>query len=100
MMRLLYTGFLVLVFNLPVFAVADTGNPGYTSSGSLMLAENQSDENEPEPGSLVIPGEDKDQKDKKCLNVCKEWGESCMINPRTGASNCRRTCKQFGMECF
>lgn len=71
-------------------------------SGSLLLiAENtQGDKSEPEPGSLVIPGEETDKADKKCLTVCKKWGEDCIINPRTGARNCRRTCKDFGQECF
>ena len=55
---------------------------------------------QPESGSLVIPGEEKDEKDKKCLTVCKKWGEDCIINPRTGSRDCRRTCKAFGEECF
>ncbi|MGH8119469.1 MAG: hypothetical protein ACRESK_02530 [Gammaproteobacteria bacterium] len=56
---------------------------------------------QPESGSLVIPGEDEEeQKEKQCLNVCKKWGENCIINPRTGNRDCRRTCKEFGMECF
>jgi hypothetical protein len=55
---------------------------------------------QPESGSLVIPGEEENQKEKKCLNVCKKWGENCVINPRTGGRDCRRTCKEFGEECF
>ena len=55
---------------------------------------------QPESGSLDIPGEEKDQKDKKCLTICKRWGEDCIINPRTGSRDCRRTCKEFGEECF
>ena len=55
---------------------------------------------QPESGSLVIPGEEEDQKDKKCLTICKKWGEDCIINPRTGTRDCRRTCKEFGEECF
>ncbi|HKK15338.1 MAG TPA: hypothetical protein VJ981_01425 [Gammaproteobacteria bacterium] len=55
---------------------------------------------EPESGDLVLPGEEKPEGEKKCLNICKEWGEDCFINPRTGAKKCRRTCKNFGMECF
>lgn len=54
----------------------------------------------PAPGTLVIPGEENDKSEKKCLNICRKWGEECIINPRTGARNCRRTCKDFGMECF
>jgi hypothetical protein len=57
--------------------------------------------NEPESGTLVIPGEQGDQEEKKkCLKVCKKWGEDCMINPRTGARDCRKRCKEFGEECF
>ena len=40
------------------------------------------------------------QSDKKCLTVCQNWGEDCMINPRTGSRKCRRVCKEFGEECF
>ena len=100
MTRLIYAGILIVSIALSSYAMAEIQPLQNMNSGYLLLAENGSNGNEPEPGSLVIPGEEKDKKDKKCLNVCKEWGESCMINPRTGASNCRRTCKQFGMECF
>jgi hypothetical protein len=55
---------------------------------------------QPESGSLIIPGEEEDQKEKKCLTICKKWGEDCIINPRTGTRDCRRTCKEFGEECF
>jgi len=56
---------------------------------------------EPESGSLVIPGEEGEQEEKKkCLKVCKKWGEDCIINPRTGARDCRKMCKEFGEECF
>ena len=60
----------------------------------------QSPAPQPESGSLVIPGEEQDQKEKKCLTICKKWGEDCIINPRTGNRDCRRTCKEFGEECF
>ena len=68
----------------------------------LLLAENGQDTRpeQPESGDLVIPGEETDKVDKKCLTVCKKWGEDCIINPRTGERNCRRTCKDFGQECF
>lgn len=71
--------------------------------GLLFLAEadtDQKDTNKPKSGDLVIPGEKKAESEKKCLNICRKWGEECIINPRTGARNCRRTCKDFGMECF
>ena len=64
------------------------------------FAEDTTPQSEPESGSLVIPGEENDQKDKKCLTICKKWGENCIINPRTGSRDCRRTCKEFGEECF
>jgi hypothetical protein len=60
----------------------------------------QSSAPQPESGDLIIPGEDKDQKEKKCLTICKKWGEDCIINPRTGNRDCRRTCKELGEECF
>ena len=66
----------------------------------LLAGASQNEKSEPESGSLIIPGEDQDKKDKQCLNVCKKWGEDCMTNPRTGARDCRRTCKEFGEECF
>jgi len=44
--------------------------------------------------------EERDKKDKKCMTICKRWGEDCIINPRTGSRDCRRTCKEFGEECF
>jgi len=57
--------------------------------------------NEPESGDLIIPGEEEVQNgEKKCLTVCKKWGEDCVINPRTGQRQCRKTCKAFGEECF
>ena len=78
---------------------SDTNVP--ISGYRLILAEDtKGSKTEPEPGTLVIPGEETEKADKKCLTVCKKWGEDCIINPRTGARNCRRTCKDFGKECF
>ena len=56
-------------------------------------------------GTLILPGEREatgreSAGDQKCMKVCKEWGESCIIDPRTGARKCRRTCDRFGVECF
>ena len=82
-------------------ALANLDNDISLSEQQLLVAENTEDtKSDPEPGSLVIPGEESDKVDKKCLTVCKKWGEDCIINPRTGARNCRRTCKDFGKECF
>ncbi len=67
----------------------------------LHVAEATDKDKKPENGELIIPGENSSSdSEKKCLTVCKNWGEDCMINPRTGASNCRKTCKEFGRECF
>ncbi|NIN35589.1 MAG: hypothetical protein GWO08_00270 [Gammaproteobacteria bacterium] len=41
-----------------------------------------------------------DEEDKKCMTICKQWGEHCIINPVTGKRDCRRICKEFGEECF
>ena len=72
-----------------------------TVSEPLLFAGTSQDEiSEPEDGALIIPGEDQSKEKKKCLNICKKWGENCIINPRTGARDCRRTCKEFGEECF
>ncbi len=51
-------------------------------------------------GEIVLPGETDGGEGKKCLTVCEKWGESCIINPRTGSRKCRRVCKEFGQECF
>ena len=56
-------------------------------------------------GTLILPGERgatgrESAGERKCMKVCKEWGESCIIDPRTGGRKCRRTCERFGVECF
>lgn len=66
-----------------------------------LAADDRKGDRQPEPGELVIPGQEENQgEEKRCLTVCKNWGEDCIINPRTGARKCRRTCKEFGEECF
>ena len=102
----------IFLFSVPVMAATSTfsahtdtmANLSRIESGTLLLAEAEQQQDEtPEPGSLVIPGESgsKDgEGSKQCLNVCKKWGENCVINPRTGARSCRRACKEFGEECF
>lgn len=47
-----------------------------------------------------IPVETKDENKKKCMTVCKKWGENCIINPRTGVRKCMRVCNSFKKECF
>lgn len=41
-----------------------------------------------------------DNREKKCMTICQQWGEDCVYNPTTGARKCRRACKRFGEECF
>lgn len=110
---MLKTTILFLLLTLPVLAatatIRESSGVGIDKSTDVpeyhlfLLADAKNDAKaDPEPGALVIPGESDTQgEDKKqCLNVCKKWGEDCIINPRTGARNCRRTCKEFGVECF
>ena len=109
-------GLFVLFFSIPVQAASiSREEPGtgidihnYTDMGmsgyhlQLLADATKDTQATPESGTLVVPEEsDVTDKDKKqCLNVCKKWGQDCIINPRTGARNCRRTCKEFGVECF
>ncbi len=77
----------------------------HTTLPQLMIADASANEQgnaeQPAPGSLVIPGEEKQQSaEKKCVRVCDKWGERCNINPRTGQRRCMRICKQFGEDCF
>ncbi len=58
-------------------------------------------------GTLLMPGQDsasgrQTQSDtrRKCMRVCREWGEDCIIDSKQGTRKCRRSCKQFGIECF
>ncbi len=54
----------------------------------------------PLDGELVLPDDYNKAEDKKCMTVCDQWGEDCIINPRTGSRKCRRVCKSFTEECF
>ena len=54
----------------------------------------------PLDGELVLPDDYDEAEDKKCLTVCDQWGEDCILNPRTGSRKCRRVCKSFAEECF
>ena len=53
----------------------------------------------PLDGELVLP-DDYNKAEKKCMTVCDQWGEDCLLNPRTGSRKCRRVCKSFAEECF
>ncbi|MFT5396057.1 MAG: hypothetical protein ACI85N_001246 [Gammaproteobacteria bacterium] len=54
----------------------------------------------PLDGELLLPDDYNKAADKKCMTVCDQWGEDCIINPRTGTRKCRRVCKSFTEECF
>ena len=67
--------------------------PGY--------AEDSGDKNtQPLDGQILLPDDYNKGEEKKCITVCEEWGEDCIINPRTGSKKCRRVCKSFAEECF
>lgn len=55
------------------------------------------------PGTLIIPGRDQsrrmDAEDRQCMKVCIRWGEDCIIDNR-GVRKCRRSCQEFGEQCF
>lgn len=35
-----------------------------------------------------------------CMKVCKQWGEDCITDSPQGTRRCRRSCQQFGIQCF
>lgn len=73
---------------------------------ALPVAAEDTDTQEQSPQTQVIDGElllpeDYDRgAEKKCVTVCKEWGENCIINPATGSRKCRRVCQSFTEECY
>ena len=72
-------------------------------ANDLLFVAEAGDENQPKPegsGPLVLPENESDTSEKKCMKVCEKWGEDCVINPKTGSRKCRRICKYFGEECF
>lgn len=74
------------------------------SFGHLSIsAESDARNTKPLDGDLLLP-EDQNKKaeDKKCITVCEQWGEDCIINPsrNSGARKCRRVCKSFAETCF
>ena len=90
-------------FFIPLIIILLTGSFGLAKAGQESAA-NSRYEDVPS-GTLVLPRvRDNDSRQagssRKCMKVCKQWGESCIIDPRTGSRKCRRTCKQFGVECF
>jgi hypothetical protein len=56
----------------------------------------------PLDGELLLP-DDYSQREKKCMTICKEWGEDCLILQKGqygSERKCRRVCKSFAEECF
>jgi len=79
---------------------------GVTGNQALiLLAEADADTGKVDPGQADIlesikEADQKENPKKKCMMVCEQWGEDCVINPSTGTRKCRRTCKQLTQECF
>ena len=74
----------------------------------LSSAEEYNEQIKPLDGDLLLPEGynstlgDNSAEEKKCITVCNEWGEDCIINPsrNSGARKCRRVCKSFADRCF
>ena len=49
---------------------------------------------------LPAPSSEDEDAEKKCMKICSQWGEDCIVNPKTGARKCRKVCEHFGEECF
>ena len=78
-------------------------NSASSIANDFLYVAGAGDENQAQPeksGPLVLPDNDSDKSEKKCMKVCEKWGEDCVINPKTGSRKCRRVCKNFGEECF
>ena len=58
----------------------------------------------PQDGEILLPDDynksDEKSDEKKCVTVCDQWGQDCIVNPKTGSRKCRRVCKSFTEECF
>ncbi len=80
---------LVLILMLALFSV-----PAFAEDNPDAQAEQTID------GELLLPDDYKQAEEKKCMTICEQWGEDCIINPRTGGRKCRRVCKSFAEECF
>ncbi len=87
--------------NLLILAEAENNESGEEEprSGSLVLPADE-DKEKLRSGALVLPlNADDNESEKKCLTVCQRWGQDCVYDNRRGRK-CRRTCKEFGQECF
>ena len=69
-----------------------------------LFSEDNFEENiKPLDGELLLPeGYSNTAEEKKCITVCDQWGEDCIINPssNSGARKCRRVCQSFAETCF
>jgi hypothetical protein len=71
------------------------------SLSTPVFSEDKDERNvKPLDGELLLPDDYNKAEEKKCLTVCDQWGEDCILNPRTGSRKCRRVCKSFAEECF
>ena len=74
----------------------------------LSSEEEYIEKNKPLDGDLLLPEGynniqgDETAEEMKCITVCNQWGEDCIINPsrNSGARKCRRVCKSFADRCF
>ena len=76
-------------------------------NGSLNSKEAAEKNLTPLDGELLLPeGYNNTAKEKKCITVCSQWGEDCILNINPSASGagtsrkCRRVCKSFAEACF
>ena len=69
-------------------------------SAPVYSEEEQARSVKPLDGELLLPDDYNNAEEKKCMTVCDQWGEDCILNPRTGSRKCRRVCKSFAEECF
>ena len=71
---------------------------------SPLFSEEHSGENiKPLDGELLMPeGYNNTAEEKKCITVCEQWGEDCIINPssNSGTRKCRRVCQSFAEVCY
>ncbi len=94
-MKLFKTKFLMLIIILLSF------------NGFLISEEVPEKNIIPLDGELLLPeGYNNTAEEKKCITVCSQWGEDCILNinpSATGAGTsrkCRRVCKSFAETCF
>ena len=88
-------------------SIPDLSSPSAAHPVTLYIAQNDDKskpESKPRSGELVMPSNydengDKGKKEKTCIRVCSNWGETCVYDTNKGRI-CRRTCKETSMECF